>query len=213
MERFRPSHRLTLTMVQRLIYCLFILILFQRCTVSPPKSPENICDIFKEKRSWYKAARRAEKKWGVPVNVTMAFIYQESSYRGKVKAARRKLLWVIPWKRKSSAKGYAQVLDETWAQYVQEAGGIFSNRSDFDDAVDFVGWYNSKSHKRLGISKSNAKALYLAYHEGWGGYSKGTYKKKKGLMEIANRVEKRAAIYKEQYKRCKRKLRRWFIFF
>jgi hypothetical protein len=32
-------------------------------------------------------------------------------------------------------------------------------------------------------------------------------------MQIANRVEKRAAIYKSQYKRCKRKLRRWFIFF
>ena len=209
----RSSHRLTSAMVQRLTHCLLILILFQGCAVSPPKSPENICDIFKEKRSWYKAARRTEKRWGIPVSVTMAFIFQESSFRAKAKAERRKLLWVIPWKRKSSAKGYAQVIDETWEQYVKDAGGFFSNRSDFDDAVDFVGWYNSKSHKRLGISKSNTKALYFAYHEGGGGYSKGTHKKKKGLMKIANRVEKRAAIYKSQYKRCKRKLRRWFIFF
>lgn len=99
----------------------------------------------------------------------MAFIYKESSYRGKVKAPRTKLLWVIPWKRKSSAEGYAQVLDGTWKQYVNEAGGIFSQRTDFDDAVDFVGWFNAKSHEKLGISKSNAKDLYLAYHEGWGG--------------------------------------------
>ena len=213
MERLRSSHRLTSTVVKRLIHCLIILFLFQGCTVQPPKSPENICEIFNEKRSWYKAARRAEKKWGVPISVTMAFIYQESSYRGKVKAERRKLLWVIPWKRKSSAKGYAQVLDGTWEQYVKDAGGMFSQRTDFDDAVDFVGWFNAKSHEKLGISKSNAKALYLAYHEGWGGYRKGTYKKKKGLIQIANKVDKRASIYKSQYKRCKRKLRRWFIFF
>ena len=90
---------------------------------------------------------------------------------------------------------------------------MFSQRTDFDDAVDFVGWFNAKSHEKLGISKSNAKALYLAYHEGWGGYRKGTYKKKKGLIQIANRVDKRASIYKSQYKRCRRKLRRWFIFF
>ena len=190
-----------------------LLWLFQGCAVHPPKSPEDVCEIFEEKRRWYKAAKRSEKKWGVPIGVSMAFIYQESSYRGKVKAERTKLLWVIPWKRKSSAKGYAQVLDGTWKEYVNDAGGRFSHRTDFDDAVDFVGWFNAKSHEKLGISKSNAKDLYLAYHEGWGGYRKGSYKKKKDLIQIANRVDKRASMYDSQYKGCKRKLRRWFIFF
>ncbi|MBF89247.1 MAG: transglycosylase [Candidatus Marinimicrobia bacterium] len=197
----------------RLQLFIFFLILIQACTVPPPESPENICDIFTEKRNWYKAARRTEKRWGIPVNVTMAFLYQESSFRQKVKAQRRKLLWIIPWKRKSSAKGYAQVLDGTWKEYVSSAGGFFSQRTDFNDAIDFVGWYNYQSHKNLGISKSNAKALYLAYHEGWGGYKKGTYKKKRKLLNIADKVERRSAMYKRQYKTCKRKLRRWFIFF
>ena len=143
----------------------------------------------------------------------MAFIFQESSFRQKVKAERRKLLWIIPWKRKSSAKGYAQVIDGTWEQYIQAAGGMFSQRTDFNDAIDFVGWYNTQSHKKLGISKSNARALYLAYHEGWGGYKRGSYKKKGDLLRIAGRVEKQAAMYQAQYKKCKRKLRRWFIFF
>ncbi len=200
-------------MSRRLLFLCSLILLAQACTVPPPESPNDICGIFKERRSWYKAARRTEKKWGIPPHVTMAFIYQESSFRQKVKAERRKLLWVIPWKRKSSAKGYAQVLDGTWEEYVAAAGGMFSQRTDFRDAIDFVGWYNAQSHKRLGISRSNAKALYLSYHEGWGGYKRGSYKKKRDLLQIAGRVEKRAAIYKAQYKKCKRKLRRWFIFF
>ena len=190
-----------------------LILLCQACTVPPPESPNDICEIFKERRNWYKAARRTEKRWGIPPHVTMAFIYQESSFRQKVKAERRKLLWIIPWKRKSSAKGYAQVIDGTWEQYVVAAGGMFSQRTDFDDAIDFVGWYNAQSQKKLGISKSNAKALYLAYHEGWGGYKRGSYKKKGDLLKIADRVGKRASMYKAQYKKCKRKLRRWFILF
>ena len=90
---------------------------------------------------------------------------------------------------------------------------MFTQRTDFNDAIDFVGWYNTQSHKKLGISKSNARALYLAYHEGWGGYKRGSYKKKGDLIRIAGRVEKQAAMYQTQYKKCKRKLRRWFIFF
>ena len=43
------------------------------------------------------------------------------------------------------------MLDGTCKEYVSSAGGIFSQRTDFDDAIDFVGWYNYQSHKNLGI--------------------------------------------------------------
>jgi hypothetical protein len=46
------------------------------CVSSPPEKPDNICEIFEEKRSWYKAAIKAEKKWKLPPYVLMAFIHQ-----------------------------------------------------------------------------------------------------------------------------------------
>ena len=45
------------------------------------------------------------------------------------------------------------------------------------DALDFIGWYNHTSNKRLGISKSDAYNLYLAYYSGHGGYARGTWKR------------------------------------
>ena len=41
----------------------------------------------------------------------MAIIKQESSFIADAKPDRRKLLGFIPWKRKSSARGYAQAID------------------------------------------------------------------------------------------------------
>ena len=59
----------------------FILILIlNSCAVSPPKKPNDICSIFLEKRSWYKAAIKSSKRWKIPLEVNMAFILQESSY-------------------------------------------------------------------------------------------------------------------------------------
>ena len=100
----------------------FILILIlNSCAVSPPKKPNDICSIFLEKRSWYKAAIKSSKRWKIPLEVNMAFILQESSYIQGAKPERTKLLGFIPWKRKSSAFGYAQALDGTWERYKKEA--------------------------------------------------------------------------------------------
>ena len=178
----------------------------------PPKAPENVCGIFEEKRSWYRAAQRARDRWKTPVGITMSFIYQESGFRANARPEREWLLGVIPWKRKSSAKGYAQAIDATWKQYVKDAGDWFPDRTNFEDAVDFVGWYNYQRQRNLGISRTDAKSLYLAYHEGWRGYRNRTYEKKPWLIEAAGQVEKRARQYQTQYLKCKNKLRRWYDF-
>ena len=70
-------------MIQKNSYSiLFILVLtLSSCVSSPPEKPDNICEIFQEKRSWYKAAIRSEKKWKLPPYVLMAFIHQESSFQ------------------------------------------------------------------------------------------------------------------------------------
>jgi hypothetical protein len=52
----------------------------------------------------------------------MSFVYQESSFQSDAKPDRTKLLWVIPWKRKSTAVGYSQALNMTWEDYKDETG-------------------------------------------------------------------------------------------
>ena len=46
-----------------IIFCGIMLI---SCTSAPPQDPDNICKIFKEKRIWYKAAKRTEDRWKLP---------------------------------------------------------------------------------------------------------------------------------------------------
>ena len=192
-------------LLNKIFKYILIIGLVGGCKTQPPKITHNICDIFKEKTSWQKAALKSQKRWGIPLEVSMAFIYRESKFKAEAKPEREKFLWIIPCpicKRKSTSYGYAQAIDATWEQYVDEEGWWFSGRSDFDDAIDFIGWYNHKSSKILGISKSNPKALYLAYHEGQNGYRKKSYKKKPWLVKVADEVQKRANRYKKQFIKC-----------
>ena len=188
------------------------LFLITACASSgPPVSTSDVCKIFKEKRSWYKAAKKTEDRWDIPVSITMAIIKQESSFIAAAKPGRTKLLGFIPWKRESSAKGYAQAIDGTWELYLKDRGSWFKSRNDFDDAVDFIGWYNSKSVKQLKIEKHNARALYLAYHEGRGGYRRGSHRTKPWLLVVADKVQRQSDRYNLQYQKCKKKLGRRFF--
>ena len=193
---------------------LLSIILISSCASSPPASVDDVCKIFKEKRSWYKAAKKTEKKWGIPIPVTMAIIKQESSFNSEARPERTTLLGFIPWKRKSSAVGYAQAIDGTWEMYLKDQGRFLKSRSDFDDAVDFTGWYNSKSLKLLKLDKDNARALYLAYHEGRAGYKRGSYRSKPWLLGVADKVQRQSEKYNLQYQQCKKKLgRKFYLFF
>src|SRR5690606_41368702 len=115
-------HRLSQGAWLRVSVVLAILATVAGCATVPPENPENICEIFREKSGWHKAAERTQKKWGVPPQVTLAVIYQESSFRHDAQPPRRYILWIIPWGRVSSAYGYAQAKDETWDDYKREAG-------------------------------------------------------------------------------------------
>ena len=150
-------------MIRRVILGFSIFILIASCSSnSPPSTTTDVCKIFKERYSWYKAAKKTEKRWKIPVYVSMAIIKQESSFIADARPGRTKLLGFIPWKRVTSARGYAQAVDGTWEMYLKDRGGWFVSRNDFEDSVDFVGWYNYKTHKQLGISLTNARALYLS---------------------------------------------------
>lgn len=191
---------------------LLPLLLLAGCATAPPSNPENICSIFREKPDWHDAAVRAEKKWGVPVQVPLAMMYQESSFKHDALPPRYYFLGLIPWGRVSSAYGYAQAKDETWADYKREAGGMFSRRDDFGDAIDFMGWYMNKSQRLNGVSKWDAYGQYLNYHEGWTGYKRRSYDAKPWLKRVSQQVDERAKRFGSQYRGCKDELDRgWFF--
>jgi len=192
----------------------FILIfVLQSCITKPPANPDNICLIFQEKRSWYKAAIRSEKRWKLPPYVLIAFVHQESSFKSGAKPEREKILGVIPWSRPSTAVGYSQALKPTWDDYKDETSNKRANRRNFSDSADFIGWYASKGYYQ-GFEKNDARSMYLAYHEGYGGFEKKSYLKKQWLIEVADRVQARSNKYQKQYWGCAKELKKKkFIFF
>ena len=156
-----------------------------------PRNLDNACSILEQRPGYIRAFRAAERKWGVPVHVQMATIYQESKFISDARTPLRYSLGVIPVGRQSSAFGYSQALDGTWDEYLQDQGKYGARRDDIRDATDFMGWYMHHSTEQLGISKSDARRQYLAYHEGRTGYRRGTYNNKTWLMRVANAVGER----------------------
>ena len=197
----------------KVLSALLLVLVLQSCMATPPQNPDNICLIFEEKKSWYKAVMRSEKRWKIPPYVLMSFVYQESSFQSDAKPERTKLLWVIPWKRKSTAVGYSQALNMTWEDYKEETGNTRANRKNFKDSADFIGWYASKGYYQ-GFDRLDARSLYLAYHEGYGGFKKKSYRKKPWLIKVADRVQTRSTKYQQQYWGCAKQLKKKrFIFF
>ena len=191
--------------MRRLVHFTLIAVIFilSACATTPPHHLDNSCSIFREKSDWYDDAKDSFDKWGVPVHVQLAIIWQESRFRSQAKAPKDTLLGFIPWGRKSSAYGYAQVKDSTWDWYIDKSGNWGADRDDFEDVTDFIGWYGNMSHKKLGISKWDAYNQYLAYHEGHGGFARKTYLKKPWLINVARKVKRRAERYQAQIAACK----------
>lgn len=167
-----------------------------------PANVDHACILLDGRESWYENLRATEKKWGVPMHVLLGIIHQESKFVADAKPPRKKLFGFIPGPRPSSAFGYAQALDDTWKWYKLKTGNTNADRDNFEDAVDFIGWYADVSYKTLGLSKWDAKAQYLAFHEGHGGYRNKTYLAKPWLLHVADKVSKRAASYREQLRQC-----------
>lgn len=176
------------------------------CAASQPASQDNVCAIFYEKKGWYDDALDAQKRWGTPIAVQMAIIHQESRFQSNVRPPRDWFLGLIPLPRRSSAYGYGQAQDGTWEGYMKDASQYGADRDDFGDVVDFIGWYTAVSQRKLGISKWDAEQQYLAYHEGQGGYSRGTHRSKSWLLAVAKRVGVKARIFSAQLKKCEEKL-------
>lgn len=196
-----------------ILFVMFSTLFFVACSTTAPSDRENLCRIFEEKDDWYDAAADMREKWGVPIHVPMSMMYQESSFRHDAKPPRDYILFgLIPWGRVSSAYGYAQAKTMTWDDYRRETGNSYADRDDFEDAIDFMGWFISKTHKINKVSKWDAKIQYLNYHEGWGGFKRKSYQKKAWLIKVSEKVNARSLRYAGQLKTCEEELNKgWFM--
>jgi hypothetical protein len=171
---------------------------------SAPRNLDDACALVAERPEYFSAMQATERRWGVPVHVLMATIYQESKFVGNARTPHRFALGIIPMGRQSSAYGYSQALDGTWEEYQQAQGGRGARRDRIDDATDFMGWYMAESERRLGISLHDANNQYLAYHEGRTGYANQSYLNKAWLIEVAASVQSRSDKYRDELATCGR---------
>lgn len=192
--------------MSRFFRALVIVLLAASCGggggTSAPRNLDDACSILQQRPGYLRAFRAAERKWGVPVHVQMASMYQESKFKSDARTPFRYTLGVIPMGRQSSAFGYSQALNGTWEEYQQDQRKFRAKRNDINDAADFMGWYMSESNRRLGISLADARNQYLAYHEGRTGFSRGTYNSKAWLLRVADEVAVRSVTYQGQLARC-----------
>ena len=171
---------------------------------SAPRNLDNACALAAERPAYFRAMQQTERRWGVPVHVQMATIHQESKFVGDARTPHQYVLGIIPVGRQSSAYGYSQALDSTWDDYRKETGHRGARRDNIKDATDFMGWYMDGTTRMLGISKRDAGAQYLAYHEGRGGFVRGSHRQKGWLMNVAARVDGRSETYRQQLVACGR---------
>jgi hypothetical protein len=174
-------------------------VFFSRVRV--PFGQNDVCELFSAHPGWYRATRAAKKKWFVPASLQMAIIHQESHFRPNVRPG-SSILRFLGLGSSSSALGYAQALDPTWKSYLQHNHLSQANRSDFDSATDFIGWYVHRLHVGLGIPVSDSFRMYLAYHEGLSGFRNKRFNKKPWLMRVAKKVERQEKMYHKQLLNC-----------
>ncbi len=165
---------------------------------------DNACTLVGQNPSYLRAFKQTERRWGVPVEVQMATIYQESKFKSNARTPFRYAAGVIPMGRQSSAFGYAQALDATWKEYKRETNSFGARRDRIRDATDFMGWYMNKTQNRNGVPLTDARNQYLAYHEGHTGFARGSYRNKAWLTRVAGEVDARSDLYAAQLSACGR---------
>lgn len=188
----------------RIAFFIALLTLSLSACASAPSRVTNACAIFEQRdglfNNWARDAKKAEREFGVPVPILMATIYVESGFQPYARPPRTKLLGFIPWTRASTAYGYAQALDGTWLTYKKDTGRWNASRTDFGDAIHFVGWYHNQSHLKNGIPLSDSYNLYLAYYTGQAGYARGEFGN--GVKQTAQKSAGMAAKYEAQLRSC-----------
>ncbi len=183
---------------------IFLVLILASCVreSQPPVQQEDACSILDQRNGWLRDMQKAEAVWGAPISVQMAIIWKESNFRSRAKTRRTYFLGSIPTGFISTAFGFSQALDGTWADYQEDTGARRARRTDYGDSTDFIGWYMAKSKRVNGIAMNDAYNQYLAYHQGQAGYASGAYRNKSWLVNVARQVQNRANLYESQLADC-----------
>lgn len=217
-QKHQPNHagasRIISLALSRILLCA-LLSTVAGCSFNQVREPTDICSIFEQKRGWYRAAVKAEKKWDIPIPIPMAILYQESAFQARAKPPRKWYFGIIPGRRPSTAYGYAQAVNGTWQMFRDETGQQRRDRDDFSDALEFVNYYLDKAARQNGVRRDDIYHLYLNYHEGLAGYRRKRWQNNRSLLKTADRVRRIAGEYQRQYAGCYKSLkrpwwRRWF---
>lgn len=194
--------------MKRLVLALIAAFQLAACasmTVQPSNQEiADACRLLQQNRPWHDALRATARNWGAPMGFQLAVMKQESSFDAEARPPRGESQWfgLVQGDYISSAVGYSQALDSTWEMYKASTGNWGASRNNFRDSSDFIGWYFSATGKRTGLGQFDYKNHYLAYHEGAGGFLKGTYKSKRWLVDVAGKVAGQAARYETQISNC-----------
>ena len=195
--------------MSRLFRALALVLLAASCgggSGTAPRQLDNACSILAERPGYLNAFRATERKYGVPVHVQMATIYQESKFISDARTPYRYAAGVIPLGRQSSAFGYSQALDGTWDEYLDETGRRVARRDRIRDATDFMGWYmqSEETQQRIGVPVSDdaqpVSGLSRRAHTAIG--AAATTAKKPWLVRVAGEVDQRADMYAVQLPSC-----------
>lgn len=176
------------------------------CVTVTPSKRDNICEVLSQKSGffnrWPQVTAAVSREFNIPAPILLATIYVESTFRSEARPPRNSLLGLIPWKRPSSAYGYAQALDLTWQGYIKKTGRRYANRRSFHDSIHFIGWYHDTSARRHNVNRNDAQALYIMYHLGNGQPTHLRAQLPSGVKQAAIRFEEAVELYKKQLKIC-----------
>lgn len=168
------------------------------CSSNPSARADNLCSVFQDHDDWYAAAHRVHQKYGIPIHVAFALLaHQDGVVSGNVRPQGGAVVKPV-----SDEEGYVYADDEEWDEYLDEEGSFFSDRDDFGDALDFIGWYMTKTRERSGIAFTDAYNQYLNYREGWDAFKAGEHQGKDWIISEAEAARTRAESFRTQLLHC-----------
>ena len=193
-------------MVWKPIVATSVICLLSGCaTPSTDDYDNHICSVVDAGWGWKNALQQAKAGYGVSPGLVLSVIYHESSFNAQARPDRELIWGFIPWRTRTEY-GYGQIKKETWEWYKGHHPGVFQSRTSFADTVDFIGWYfqifRGKTEQSVFGEYDIDKHFYLAYQQGLGGYSRGSYENNKWLLNKARRVAERAMKYDKELSKC-----------
>lgn len=173
---------------------------FWSCLVAMTLAPNfvhaqtsDVCGLLARNSSWTADLKVAQDKWRVTPGTMLAVLDQESRLRATARGTG------ATGSNPSRNFGYAQANIRTWNWYLRDTGQVSGSRTDFALSADFIGWHFATMERRIGASRDNTTAHYLAYKMGEGGYKRGA---SAGARALANRIAARARGFDAQLGDC-----------